>query len=264
MASIEQRFRPKHRGHEFRNFWAILILVLATTRLVLAFYDDLIDTLPVAVRQKVKKIQASFEVPVEKKKIVVKKKEEKIVVKKEKPKSKPKQIPVVKPKEKPKKKVETKTVPDKKKKKEPRKVYGVKRNYSNGLGSGGTMSDAVVGKVGNTINKKYDDIKATKEDLKGPLVSSAAVTKAPSFKKRAKPEITKLMKENSVEGVIKVRVLVDIDGRVKKAIAKNDLGFGSKKAAVDACFKMLFSPAMRDGQAVAVWIVIPVRFVKIS
>lgn len=264
MNPLDQQFKSRHRGGEVKTFLLILTVVLIGTAIALFYYFRTIENLPEKVRKKVSKIYTRFEMPLEKKRIEKKKVPEKIKKKKTVPKKikKKKKIPtVIKV---PPKRVVTKAEPDKRVKKQPRKVYGLKRSYSNGLGSGGSMSDAVVGKVGNTIDKAYDDIKATKADLKGPLVSSATVTQAPRFKKRAKPVITDLMKKNNVEGTIKVRILVDIDGKVKKAVAKNDLGFGSKQAALNACRKMLFTPAQRDGKAVAVWIVVPIRFVKIS
>jgi|GEM_PF-613091 len=145
-----------------------------------------------------------------------------------------------------------------------RRIYGLKRVYSRGIGAGGMLSDAVVGKLGNTINKEVDDLKATKDDIKGAVVSAATVTAAPRFRTRVKPEYTPEMLKNRVEGEIRVKVLVDIDGRVKKAVLLNDLGFGSGERAIEACYKMEFEPAMRGAEAVAVWIIIPIKFVLLG
>lgn len=150
------------------------------------------------------------------------------------------------------------------KRKKVRRVYGVRKVYSKGIGSGGSMSDAVVGKLGNTLNKEVDTITATERDIKGDVVSATTVTSAPSFKKRVRPEYTEEMLANRVEGVVRVKILVDIDGRVKKARALNDLGYGTAKQALEACLKMEFEPAMRDDQPVAVWIVVPIRFVLLG
>jgi protein TonB len=145
-----------------------------------------------------------------------------------------------------------------------RKVYGLRKVYSKGLGSGGNLSNAVIGKLGNTINKEVDDLKATNEEIKGKLVSTSSITSAPKFRKKVKPKYTKEMLENNVEGIVKVKVLVDTDGKVKNSKALNDLGFGSKLAAIEACNLMEFYPAQKDDQSVAVWIIIPVRFVMLS
>ncbi len=145
-----------------------------------------------------------------------------------------------------------------------RKVFGLRKVYSTGLGSGGSMSDAVVGKIGNTINKEYDTVTATESDIRGTVVSTATVTTAPRFRKVVKPEYTPEMIEGKVQGTVKVKVLVDIDGKVKKATCINDIGFNSATQAVKATMAMLFDPAMRGSDPVAVWIIVPIRFVLLG
>jgi protein TonB len=145
-----------------------------------------------------------------------------------------------------------------------RKVYGLKKVYSQGFGAGGNLSDAVIGKIGNTINTEVDTFTATQEELKGQVVSTTTVTQAPKFKKVAKPEYTKEMIENKIEGVVKLKVLVDIDGKVKKATVISDIGYNSAQQALESTKEMEFIPAMRGEEAVAVWIIIPIRFVMLS
>lgn len=142
-----------------------------------------------------------------------------------------------------------------------RRVYGLRKVYSKGLGSGGDQADAVIGKRGNTLNKPIDTLTATDEEVKGQVVSTTTVGTPPRFKKRVKPAYTDEMRDNGVEGTVKVKVLVDIDGKVKKAILLNDLGYGTGEQALAACRKLEFHPAMRDDRPVAVWIVVPIRFV---
>jgi protein TonB len=146
----------------------------------------------------------------------------------------------------------------------PRKVYGLRRVYATGLGAGGTLSEAVIGKLGNTIEKNIDTLVATKEDIKGEIVSVTSVTTAPSFRKKTMPEYTKEMLDKRIEGVVRVKALVDIDGRVKKALPLNDLGCSAASQALKATLCMEFNPAMRDKDPVAVWIIIPIRFVMIG
>jgi TonB family protein len=126
------------------------------------------------------------------------------------------------------------------------------------------MSDAVIGKLGNTINKDFDTLVATDEEIKGQIVSTTTVTAAPRFRKRVMPNYTPEMIDNRIEGVVKVKALVDIDGKVKKAEALNDLGFEAARQALDASLAMEFDPAMRGKEPVAVWIIIPIRFVMIG
>lgn len=184
----------------------------------------------------------------------------------------PKKIEEKKPEEKPidlTKKPELKKKDDDikepvKKEKKVRRIYGLKKIYSKGIGTGGSLSDAVVGKLGNTLIKDIDTITATEEELQGEVVSVTTITTQPKYKKRVKPEYSQEMLDNAVEGIVKVKVLVDIDGKVKKAIALNDIGYGAAKLARQACFKALFEPAKRDGVPVAVWIIIPIRFVMLG
>lgn len=145
-----------------------------------------------------------------------------------------------------------------------RRVYGLRKVYSKGLGTGGSLADAVVGKLGNTLDKEVDTLTATSQEIKGKVVSVTTIVQAPKFMKIVKPEYTSEMLKNDVEGVVKVKVLVDVDGKVKKAQALNDLGFDAAKQALKASLAMEFSPAMRDDGPVAVWIIIPVRFVLLG
>jgi hypothetical protein len=145
-----------------------------------------------------------------------------------------------------------------------RKVFGLRRVYSTGLGSGGSMANAVIGKIGNTIDKSYDTITATETDIKGAVVSTATVTTAPRFKKVIKPSYTKEMIEQKVQGTVKVKVLVDIDGKVKKATCLNDIGFDSAAQAIKATMAMEFEPAVRGSEPVAVWIIVPIKFVLLT
>lgn len=153
---------------------------------------------------------------------------------------------------------------EKRKRKKVRRVYGVKKVYSRGIGTGGSAADAVVGKYGNTTDKAVDTVAATREELKGELASVTTVTSAPRVKKKPRIEYTEHMREHKVEGVIRARVLVDVDGKVKKIVLLNDLGHGSAQQARTVCKQMEFIPAMRGKEPVATWIIIPIRFELLS
>jgi outer membrane biosynthesis protein TonB len=145
-----------------------------------------------------------------------------------------------------------------------RKIYGLRKVYSTGIGSSGSLSDAVIGKLGNSINTPVDTVNATESEIKGQVVSTTTVTSSPQFVKIVKPEYSKEMLENRTEGIVKVKALIDIDGKVKKATLLNDLGFNTGNAALKATLEMLFTPAKKGDEPVAVWIIIPVRFVMLS
>lgn len=135
-----------------------------------------------------------------------------------------------------------------------RRVYGLRKVYSTGLGEGGEASDAVIGKLGNTLNAPIDTFTPQKEELKGTVTPVTTVQVRPELKVTARPEYTKEMIAHDVEGVMRANILVDVDGKVKKVIVLNDLGYGSKEKVYDACMKLVFSPALRNNEPVAVWI----------
>jgi hypothetical protein len=142
-----------------------------------------------------------------------------------------------------------------------RRVYGLRKVYSTGIGAGGAAADAVVGKLGNTLNADIDTVTATEEELKGKIAPVTTVYAMPRFKVRVKPAYSRAMIDHGVQGVIRARLLVDTDGRVKRVTVLDDLGYGSKQKVYEACWKLVFEPAkLRDGTPVAVWLNIPFRF----
>lgn len=141
-----------------------------------------------------------------------------------------------------------------------RKVYGLRKVYSTGIGASGGMSDAIVGKLGNTLETSFDTIKATGNDLSGTPVSITTVTSYPKIKNSVRPEYTKEMLANRIEGTVRVKILVDADGKVKQVIVLDDLGFGIKEEAAKACFKMEFDPARTGDTPVPTWIMIRIHF----
>ena len=229
-----------------KHFFAILVVIVASLVALAAFFKT-VKPIRRIVNRNNKSIQASF---LFKKKVV------------EKPKPKPKKKVVKKkPIDLTKTKIVKKEVvkePEKKVVKPVKRVFGIKKVYSSGLGSGGSMDDAVVNKLGNTVNKDYDTTKATKKELKGDLVPLAKISRMPQLdmKFKVKPEYTKQMIDNEVEGIIKAKILIDVDGSVKEVKVLNDLGFGSKKSVREACYKLKFKPALEDGVPVAVRITI--------
>lgn len=237
------------------NLFKGILIATCILFAVVAYVFSTVEPDPVKISEKIDKLRASFVIQEQKKVEKVEKKPEKKVEKRDTP------VDLTDtPKLKAREDVKAENPLPQKKKKKVRPVYGLRRVYSTGLGSGGKLSDAVVGKYGNTINKDVDTLTATKEDVKGEVVSVTTVSSNPKYIKRPRPQSTPEMRENNVEGTIRVKVLIDIDGKVKKAEVLNDLGHGSAELARQACFAAEFVPAMRNGEPVAVWITIPIRF----
>jgi len=153
-----------------------------------------------------------------------------------------------------------------------RQVYGLKKVYSQGLGAGGNSQDAIVGKLGNTLNKGYDTLTATKDDLRGnprggagtgPVSSAASVTKYPRLAagfRSMKPQYSKEMLQNRVEGAVKAKILIGSDGTVKKVEILSDIGYDSAEIATAFLMTLQFEPAMKGEEPVSVWIPFSIRF----
>jgi protein TonB len=142
-----------------------------------------------------------------------------------------------------------------------RRVYGLRKVYSMGIGEGGVAADAVIGKLGNTLATDIDTVTALPKDLKGTIAPITTVTQAPRLLKDVKPEYSKEMIEAKVEGAVKAHLLIDIDGSVKEVRILNDLGFGTREQAIAAFLQWKFEPAKKNNQPVAVWIPFTIRFV---
>jgi protein TonB len=145
-----------------------------------------------------------------------------------------------------------------------RRIYGLRKVYSTGIGEGGSASDAVIGKRGNTLATDIDTITPTVKDLKGTIAPITTVTQPPKLERDVKPEYTKEMIDAKVEGAVKAELLIDIDGKVKEVRILNDLGFGTRERATEAFLQWRFAPAKKGDQPVAVWITFSIRFVLLT
>jgi protein TonB len=142
----------------------------------------------------------------------------------------------------------------------PRRVYGVRKVYAKGLGPGGQGADGLVTKRGNTLDGVPDSLTATAADLQGELAALSTIDKAPEPVHRAKPKYSPAMRKARARGVVSAYLLVDVDGSVKDVKITADIGWDSRPLAAAALRRFRFSPALKDGQPVAVWILHRIRF----
>ncbi len=142
----------------------------------------------------------------------------------------------------------------------PRRVYGVRKVYARGLGSGAGSGSGIVVKRGNTLDGVADTVVALPEDLQGTLAPLSTVNRAPEPTHRVKPKYSETLRENRATGTVAARLLVDIDGTVRAVEIVADIGFDSRELAVTAFRQFRFRPALRAGEPVAVWIVHKIRF----
>ncbi|NLL14661.1 MAG: hypothetical protein GX089_00430 [Fibrobacter sp.] len=253
-ARTDKKAQPEQRS------LTLILIVISLLFVSLGLFLKHQKPAPETVQQKIERIQTRFvfeqKTPLE---IVEKKKPQ--------PKEKPQPLQKKEPLDLTKKPVITKDVPEevepevpKKVKKPVRRVYGLKKVYSSGIGASNDASSAIIGKQGNTLNTPIDTFKVTEQELKGELASVTSVTTLPRLKFHVKPEYTKEMLENRIEGVVRVKVLIDVDGKVKKVIILDDLGYGSKEKIYEACMKLEFEPAYQGETPMASWQLIRFRF----
>ena len=150
--------------------------------------------------------------------------------------------------------VKKKRIPKKKK----RKVFGANKNIIRS-----NNSAALKTKMGNTIAKKVDNkiLKKSDEEALPIPKDEYLVTQMPrvisEFRQPYPPEA----KKKGIEGKVVLEILIDQNGRVRKAEVINGPGFGLNEAAKFSIMKFKFKPAMIGEQKVSVVIRYGINFV---
>ncbi len=86
------------------------------------------------------------------------------------------------------------------------------------------------------------------------------VEKQPVPVKQVQPTYPEIARRAGVEGVVWVKILVDKEGKAKKAVVYKSDAEIFNEPAVEAAKQWAFTPAMMNNGPVAVWAVIPFRF----
>ncbi len=77
---------------------------------------------------------------------------------------------------------------------------------------------------------------------------------------RAVPEYPDIAKRAGIEGTVIVQVLLNKDGKVKKALLGKTSDEVFTESALAAAQKWVFTPALMQGKPVTVWVSIPFQF----
>ena len=80
-----------------------------------------------------------------------------------------------------------------------------------------------------------------------------AVDARPVLLNNPQPLFTEAARKNKVQGVVRVRILVDSNGAVREVILKRGLPDGLNEQAIRAAYQMRFRPAIKNGQPVSYW-----------
>lgn len=84
--------------------------------------------------------------------------------------------------------------------------------------------------------------------------SQAAVDQRPILLNQPRPLFTEEARQHKIQGVVRVRILVDAKGRVAEVVVTRGLPDGLNEQAILAAYQMRFTPAMRNGQPVSYWL----------
>jgi periplasmic protein TonB len=103
-------------------------------------------------------------------------------------------------------------------------------------------------------------IEEEKKDDEPDMNAFVAVEKLPEMVFAAKPEYPEIAKRAGITGKVFIKVLVDKEGRPKKAVVIKSDSELFNQAAMEAAMKSAFTPALQNQHPIAVWIVLPYRF----
>lgn len=86
------------------------------------------------------------------------------------------------------------------------------------------------------------------------------VEKQPVPVKQVVPEYPEIARRAGVEGTVWVKILVDKEGKAKKAVVMKSDAEIFNEPAIKAALQYVFTPAMMNNGPVAVWAAMPFRF----
>jgi protein TonB len=86
------------------------------------------------------------------------------------------------------------------------------------------------------------------------------VEKQPQIVKKIVPTYPDMAMRAGIEGTVWVKILVDKDGKPKKAVIVKSTSDIFDDAAKEAAMQFLFTPAIMNNGPVKVWVSIPFRF----
>lgn len=86
------------------------------------------------------------------------------------------------------------------------------------------------------------------------------VEKQPVPVKQVQPEYPEIARRAGVEGTVWIKILVDKEGKAKKAVVMKSDAEIFNEPAIKAALQWVFTPAMMNNGPVAVWAAVPFRF----
>ena len=118
------------------------------------------------------------------------------------------------------------------------------------------------GRIGTDAGQNILSSEDIKIEVDEPDINAfIPVEKPPQIVKEVSPVYPEIARRSGVEGVVWVKVLIDKNGKPKKAVVIKENANGIlDQAAIDATMQHLFTPAVMNGGAVQVWVALKFRF----
>ncbi len=82
----------------------------------------------------------------------------------------------------------------------------------------------------------------------------------PGLVKNAMPVYPEEAKKNGLEGTVYVKIWIDEEGKVKDAVIEKSDSETFNQPSIDAAKQFQFTPALKDGTPVSVWVTVPFKY----
>lgn len=95
---------------------------------------------------------------------------------------------------------------------------------------------------------------------KTPPADGVQVDKEPGLVKNAMPVYPEEALKNGLEGTVYVKIWVGTEGKVMDAVIQKSDDAIFNQASLDAAKQFQFTPALKDGTPVSVWVTVPFKY----
>jgi TonB family protein len=130
---------------------------------------------------------------------------------------------------------------------------GADRGMGTGAGGGlgpGDGPGVGPGSGGNTGNGSFK----VGGERSRPAVPQSVVDERPVLLNRPRPMFTEEARRNKIQGVVRMKILIDASGKVTQVVVTRGLPDGLDLEAIRAAYQMRFRPAMKSGSPVSFWL----------
>lgn len=114
---------------------------------------------------------------------------------------------------------------------------------------------------GSVVEQKVENAAGDKRSHRQKPAAESFKQAMPMYLRNRQPTYPEIARRRGAEGDVLLKVLVGAEGKVADIRIEHSCGHPSlDRAAMHSVKNWLFAPATRDGQAVAMWVDVPIRF----